>query len=99
MIDDFFETITLYDQRAVSAQARKRPDGRFDVDLVVAAKKVRADGAGNEKEAPLDMRVDIGVQDAKGDFLVPREAARDVGREPLHHRGGGHAGAGPASIR
>jgi hypothetical protein len=69
LIEDFFETITLYDQRAVSAQARKRSDGKFDVDLVVAAKKIRADGAGNEKEAPLDMRVDIGVQDAKGAFL------------------------------
>ncbi len=69
LIEDFFETITLYDDRATSAQASKRADGRYDVDLVVLAKKVRADGAGNEHAAPMDAIVDIGVQDAKGDFL------------------------------
>jgi hypothetical protein len=69
LIEDLFETITLYDQRVIEAQARKRADGRFEIDLVVSAKKVRADAAGNEHEAPLDMMVDIGVQDAKGDYL------------------------------
>ena len=28
--------------------------------------------------------IDIGVQDAKGDVPVAREAAREIGREPLH---------------
>ena len=70
LIEDFFETITLFDQRAVSAQARRRADGRFDVDIVITAKKIRADGAGNESEVPLDMPVDIGVLDAKGELLV-----------------------------
>ena len=64
LIEDLFETITLYDDRAVSAEARKRPDGKYDVDLVVFARKIRADGAGNEQEAPLDAMVDIGVLDA-----------------------------------
>ena len=64
LIEDFLETITLYDTRAISADARKRPDGKYDVDLVVFARKVRADGAGNEQEAPLDAMVDIGVLDA-----------------------------------
>jgi ABC-type transport system involved in multi-copper enzyme maturation permease subunit len=70
LIDDFFETITLFDQRAVSAQARRRADGGFDVDIVVTARKIRADGAGNETEAPLDMLVDVGVLDAKGEVLA-----------------------------
>jgi ABC-2 type transport system permease protein len=70
LIEDYFETITLYDSRAVSATARKRPDGKYDVDLVVTAKKTRADGAGNEKDMPMDALVDIGVQDAKGNMLV-----------------------------
>ena len=64
LIEDLFETITLYDDRAVSAQARKRPDGKYDVDLVVLAKKIRADATGNEQEAPLDAMIDIGVLDA-----------------------------------
>jgi len=70
LIEDFFETITLYDNRAVSAEGRKRPDGKYDVDVVVLARKIRADGAGNEKDAPLDMLIDVGVQDGKGDPLV-----------------------------
>ncbi len=50
LIEDFFETITLYDDRAVSAKAHKRPDGKYDIDLVVSARKIRADAAGNEQE-------------------------------------------------
>jgi len=35
----------------------------------VSAKKTRADGAGNEEDAPMDALVDIGVRDAKGTLL------------------------------
>ncbi len=70
LIEDFFETITLYDSRAVSATARKGADGRHEIDLVVSARKIRADGAGKETDAPLSMLMDIGVQDAKGGFLA-----------------------------
>jgi ABC-type transport system involved in multi-copper enzyme maturation permease subunit len=70
LIEDFFETITFYDDRAVQSQARKRPDGKYDVDLTVLAKKTRADAAGNEAEVPLDATMDVGVQDAKGDYLL-----------------------------
>ena len=69
MIDDFFEAITLYDLRAVSADAKKRPDGKYDVNIVVSAQEVRADGAGNEQDAPLDAPIDIGVLDHKGNVL------------------------------
>ncbi len=69
-IDDLFENITFFDSRAVKADARKRPDGKYDVDLVVTAKKSRSDASGNESEAPLDAVVDIGVQDAKGGYLL-----------------------------
>ena len=70
LIEDLFETITLYDDRAVSARARKRPDGTYDVDLVVSARKIRADAAGNEQDAPLDALIDIGVLDAAGNPLL-----------------------------
>jgi len=69
LIEDLFETITLYDDRAVSATARKRSDGAYDVDLVVLARKMRSDGGGAERDAPMDALVDIGVQGAQGDFL------------------------------
>jgi len=70
LLEDFIENITLFDDRAVKATARKLPDGRTEVTLVATAKKLRADGAGNEKEAPMDLPVDIGVQDAKGNWLL-----------------------------
>ncbi|MGH8315981.1 MAG: hypothetical protein ACRETU_12620, partial [Steroidobacterales bacterium] len=70
LIEDFFETITLYDDRAVSAQARKRPDGGYDVDLVVSARKIRSDAAGNEQDAPVDASIDIGVLDTAGNPLL-----------------------------
>ena len=70
LIHDLFETITLYDVRAVSAVSTKLADGRFRVDLVVTAKKVRADGAGVETEVPFDGSVDIGALDAKGQVIA-----------------------------
>ena len=53
MIDDFFETITLYDNRALSAKAKALPDGRYEVALKVFAKKRKADELGKETDAPL----------------------------------------------
>ena len=63
LITDLFEKITLYDLRAVHASAKKRPDGRYDVTLQVAAKKLYANGQGKETEAPLDEPFDIGLFD------------------------------------
>jgi hypothetical protein len=75
LIADLFETITLYDVRAISATATRQADGSDAVELVVAAKKIRADGAGNESEVPFDGDVELGVLDARGAFLV-REKRR-----------------------
>ncbi len=69
MIDDFFETITLYDNRALSAKAKALPDGRYEVALKVLAKKRKADELGKETDAPLHDWIDIGVLDAEGQPL------------------------------
>ena len=82
-IDDLFENITFYDSRAVKAEARKRPDGKYDVDLVVTAKKSRADSAGNEADVPLDAMIDIGVQDAKGNYLLLEKRRINAGETKL----------------
>ncbi len=66
VIDDMFETITLYDNRAVSADASPLDGGRYQVKLKVAARKFKADGLGKETPAPLDDWIDIGVLDADG---------------------------------
>jgi ABC-2 type transport system permease protein len=61
IITDLFETITLYDNRAVEATWRETPDKKYVVKIKVSAKKLRADGLGAEKEIQIDDLVDIGV--------------------------------------
>ena len=61
LITDLFERITLYDARVVEASRAQRSDGRWDVTLVVEARKLYADGEGRETEAPLDEEFEIGV--------------------------------------
>jgi hypothetical protein len=66
LIHDMFETITLYENRALSATYRQTPEGKFEVKLKVAAKKLRAGELGEETDVPLADWIDIGVLDAKG---------------------------------
>ncbi len=87
LIADLFETITLYDVRAVSASAVRQGDGSEAVEVVVTAKKIRADGAGNETEVPFDGAVDIGALDAKGNVVAIEKRQVKSGREPLHAAG------------
>ena len=54
--------------RAISATATRQADGRYEVDLLVSARKIRADG-GNESELPFDTTVDIGELDKDGNAL------------------------------
>ncbi len=63
VIDDMFETITLYDNQATEAKARALPDGRYEVTMKVVAKKRKADELGKESDAPLADWIDIGVLD------------------------------------
>ena len=70
LIDDLFERIVIYDNRAVNASAKPLPDGRFEVTVKVVAKKRVADELGKEHDAPLADLIDIGVVDDKGEPLA-----------------------------
>jgi ABC-2 type transport system permease protein len=61
LIEDLFETITLYENRAVSASYRDKGGGRFEVTLKLMAKKVRAGDDGTQQEVPMNDWVDVGV--------------------------------------
>jgi aminopeptidase N len=61
LIEDLFETITLFANRTESATYTERGDGTYLVQLQVEAKKLRADGQGNETEIELDDWIDVGV--------------------------------------
>ena len=70
LIDDLFETITLHDNRALVAVARKLPDGKYEVTLTVQSAKLRADELGAEKEIPVRDLIEIGVDDKDGNALI-----------------------------
>ena len=66
VIDDMFESITLYDNRATAASAKALPGGKYEVTLKTLAKKRKADDLGRETDVPVDDWIDIGVLDADG---------------------------------
>ena len=61
LITDFFDKITLFDDRMVSATAKKLPNGKYEVTMHVHAAKYYADGKGKETRAKVDIPVEIGV--------------------------------------
>src|SRR5579863_258170 len=71
LIDDGFESIVLYDNKALSATVAPTTDHKFKVKLTVQARKVKADGNGNESPMPLNDYIDIGVFTGKKDEEKP----------------------------
>ncbi len=61
LIKDLFETITLWENRAISATYREKGSGRYEVTMKVSARKIRADEQGRQTDVPMDDLVDIGV--------------------------------------
>jgi ABC-2 type transport system permease protein len=68
-IDDSFEKITLYDNKADDATYVKTPDGKYKVTLTVEGKKLYADGNGKETPTTINDLVDVGVFTGKKDDL------------------------------
>ncbi|WP_331056148.1 ABC transporter permease/M1 family aminopeptidase [Longimicrobium sp.] len=70
LVDDLFSTITLWDLQAVSARSTAVRGGGFDVDLVVTAAKVRADGLGRSQPVQIGDWIDVGVFGANEDTPI-----------------------------
>lgn len=77
LVDDGFNRIVLYDNKAVSATSEKTSDGKYKVTLAVQARKVQADGAGNESPMPLADYIEIGVFKGKKDEEQPLYLKRE----------------------
>ena len=81
LVDDLFESIVLYENRATTATAQRRADGKYTVTLAATATKMRAGELGEEKEAPLKDVIEFGVDDKDGRPLVRERrivGSRDV---------------------
>ncbi|MEO8724500.1 MAG: M1 family aminopeptidase [Acidobacteriaceae bacterium] len=61
LIKDLFSEITLFSNRALSATAKKRADGKYDVTVEVETHKYKADAQGNEAEVPVDDWIEVGA--------------------------------------
>jgi len=77
LVEDGFNRIVLYDNKAVSATSQKTPDGKYKVTLNVQARKVQADGNGVETPVPLADYIDIGVFNGKKDEEKPLYMKRE----------------------
>ena len=65
LIEDMFETITLYDNRMENATATRMDDGRYKLVLAYQSHKLRADGKGAETEIDHVDWIEIGVYGEK----------------------------------
>ncbi len=62
-LEEMFEQITLYENRATEATARDLGEGRYEVTLRFESRKLHAGEQGKETEVPLNDPIDIGVFD------------------------------------
>jgi ABC-2 type transport system permease protein len=81
LYEDWFETITVFDNRAISATYTQLSDGKYQVHLTVEARKYRSDGKGQEHEIPLHDLIDICVLDAQGHLLYLQKQKIDEERQ------------------
>jgi ABC-2 type transport system permease protein len=72
LIEDLFETITIYDNRTTQVELVERDDGKFDVTMHLQTRKYRADERGAETKIELDDWIPIGVlgEDEDGERIT-----------------------------
>ena len=61
VIEDMFETITHFDNRAVEATSSEQADGTYLVKLQTISRKLRTNEDGTDAEIPIDDWIEIGV--------------------------------------
>ena len=68
-----FETITLYDNKAVKASYDELENGQYVVKLNFKSSKIKADEIGNEKTTKMNDYITFGVFGAEGEVLYLRK--------------------------
>jgi ABC-2 type transport system permease protein len=66
-----FESIVLYENKAVSAAMTAVSGNKYKVTLEVSTQKRRSDGSGNETPATLDDVIEVGVFSGTKEHLKP----------------------------
>src|SRR5258708_35375035 len=76
MKPEMFETITLYDNKTVSAKVQPTADHKYKLTLVVNARKLRANGDGAETEIPIHDLIEVGVFKGRKDKEQPLQTEK-----------------------
>jgi hypothetical protein len=71
LVDDGFNRIVLYDNKALTATSKRTAGGKYEVTIDVQARKVEADGDGVEKPVKLADYIDVGVFTGRKDEEKP----------------------------
>ena len=61
LVIDMFEKIMFYDNRVTKAEAVKREDGQWDVNIQFHLAKLETNGKGVDKHLPYDEPIEIGI--------------------------------------
>lgn len=69
VVEDLFETVTMYENKVVSAWHEKTPDNQFKVHMTVEVSKFRVNETGEENPVAVNDWIDIGIYgtDKNGD--------------------------------
>jgi len=70
LIDDLFESVVFYENRAASAISRRRPDGKYEVTIDAHAGKLKVTDGGEEQPMALQDYIEFGVDDRNGKPLA-----------------------------
>ncbi len=70
LLQDLFQDITLFANRAVDATYTERTDGRYDVEVTLECQKFKAGTNGAEESVPVDDWIEIGA------FAEPEKGSR-----------------------
>jgi hypothetical protein len=76
VITDMFESIVLFDDKAVSATYTPTTDHKYKVTLAVSTQKRKADGSGAESPMAINDLIDVGVFSGTKEHLKPLYLAK-----------------------
>lgn len=85
LIEDLFETITLYDNRTEDVKVVKEGDA-YRVTMRGALRKLRADGTGVETEVAMNDWIDVGLFDKEGNIIVLEKRRLHAGENVVEFR-------------
>lgn len=84
IINDMFETITLYENKTSSCSYTKTTDGKYLVKFTIESRKMKADSIGKMKDVELNDWIDIGVFGSKEADGKTEETELYIGKHKIN---------------